>query len=560
MRISETSDLWWKTAVIYCLDVETFMDWNDDGVGDFQGVAERLDYLADLGVTCLWLMPFYPTADRDDGYDITDYYGVDPRLGTAGDFVEMVHTARDRGMRVIVDLVVNHTSDRHPWFTASRSSTTSPYRDFYVWRDDEPPDTTKEVVFPDQETSIWEYDEKSAEWYLHRFYRCQPDLNITNPQVRDEIVKVLGYWLELGISGFRVDAVPFMLQTDGVDAAELERFPDPHEYLRSLRSIVGRRTGDGILLGEVNLPHRDQKAFFGGKDGDELTMQFDFIGMQNTYLALARQDARPLVRALQKRPATARQSQWATFLRNHDELTLDKLSDAERQEVFAAFGPDPAMQLYGRGLRRRLPTMLEGDPRRIRMAYSLMFSLPGTPVLFYGEEIGMGENLDVEGRLAVRTPMQWNEQANGGFSRARRSRLPRPVVGGAFGPQHVNVANQRTDPSSLLEFIALLIRRYRESPELGWADFRVLDQPHRQVLAHESAWDDRRIVAVHNLSPQSCVVPLTLEGCDASAHLVDLLQSSEDTPLDGEGRCEVAMEGYGYRWLRVRSRDSKRLA
>jgi glycosidase len=282
--------------------------------------------------------------------------------------------------------------------------------------------------------------------------------------------------------------------------------------------------------------------------------------MQNTYLALARQDARPLVRAPQKRPATARQSQWATFLRNHDELTLDKLSDAERQEVFAAFGPDPAMQLYGRGLRRRLPTMLEGDPRRIRMAYSLMFSLPGTPVLFYGEEIGMGENLDVEGRLAVRTPMQWNEQANGGFSRARRSRLPRPVVGGAFGPQHVNVADQRTDPSSLLEFIALLIRRYRESPELGWADFRVLDQPHRQVLAHESAWDDRRIVAVHNLSPQSCLVPLTLEGCDASARLVDLLQSSEDTPLDGEGRCEVAMEGYGYRWLRVRARDSKRFA
>jgi trehalose synthase len=560
MRISETSDLWWKTAVIYCLDVETFMDWNDDGIGDLQGLAERVDYLAELGVTCLWLMPFYPTADRDDGYDITDYYGVDPRLGTPGDFVEMVQTARDRGMRVIVDLVVNHTSDRHPWFEASRSSTTSPYRDFYVWRDDEPPDTTKEVVFPDQETSIWEHDEKTEEWYLHRFYRCQPDLNITNPEVRDEIVKVLGYWLAMGISGFRVDAVPFMLDTDGVDAAEVERFPDPHAYLRSLRSFVGRRTGDGILLGEVNLPHDDQRTFFGGPGGDELTMQFDFIGMQSVYLSLAREDARPLVRALQGRPAGSPQSQWATFLRNHDELTLDKLSDEERQEVFTAFGPDPAMQLYGRGLRRRLPTMLEGDPQRIRMAYSLMFSLPGTPVLFYGEEIGMGENLDVEGRLAVRTPMQWSDQANGGFSRAGRSRLPRPVVGGAFGPDHVNVARQRTDPSSLLEFIALLIRRYRESPELGWAEFKVLEQPHRRVLAHESAWDDRRIIAVHNLSPASCVVPLTIEDCDSSTRLVDLLQSTASTAIDDQGRCEVALDGYGYRWLRLRSEDSKRLA
>jgi trehalose synthase len=469
MRISDTSDLWWKTAVIYCLDVQTFMDWNDDGMGDFTGLAERLDYLAELGVTCLWLMPFHPTTDRDDGYDITDYYGVDPRLGSPGDFVEVVRTARDRGMRVIIDLVVNHTSDRHPWFRAARSSRTSPYRDFYVWRADRPPSTKDQVSFPDKEDSIWEYDEKTEEWYLHRFYRTQPDLNITDPRVRDEIVKAMGFWLELGISGFRVDAVPFMLETTGVDQAELDRFPDPHEFLRHLRAFVGRRTGDGILLGEVNVSHRDQKTFFGGSDGDELTMQFDFIGMQNLYLSLARQDARPLARALRRRPAVSSQSQWATFVRNHDELTLDKLSDTEREEVFAAFGPDPSMQLYGRGLRRRLPSMLEGDPRRIRMVYSLLFSLPGTPVLFYGEEIGMGENLDIDGRLAVRTPMQWTDQRNGGFSNAAPSRLRRPLTQGAFGAEHVNVAAQRTDRESLLAFIHLLIKRYRESPELGWA-------------------------------------------------------------------------------------------
>ncbi len=559
MRISDTSDLWWKSAVVYCLDVQTYLDWDDDGMGDLPGLAERIDYLAELGVTCLWLMPFYPTADRDDGYDITDYYGVDPRLGTPGDFVEVVRTARDRGMRVIVDLVVNHTSDRHPWFRSARSSRTSPFRDYYVWRADAPPDTSSDVVFPDQEDSIWEYDEKTEEWFLHRFYRTQPDLNITSPLVRDEIAKVMGYWLELGISGFRVDAVPFMLETTGVDAQELARFHDPHAYLRALRAFLGRRTGDGILLGEVNLPHDQQQEFFGGPDGDELTMQFDFIGMQSLYLSLARQDAGPLARALQERPAISRDSQWATFVRNHDELTLDKLTDEEREEVFAAFGPDPEMQLYGRGLRRRLPTMLEGDPRRVRMVYSLMFSLPGTPVLFYGEEIGMGENLDIPGRLAVRSPMQWTDGRNGGFSGAAPSRLRRPVTAGGFGPDHVNVAQQRTDPDSLLGFIALLIRRYRESPELGWADFTVLDQPHDHVLAHECAWDDRRIVALHNLSPAGCTVPLSLEGCDGEHRLVDLLQDGS-TALDDHGRAELTLDGYGYRWLRVLAPGSRRLA
>jgi trehalose synthase len=560
MRISDTGDLWWKTAMVYCLDVQTFMDWDDDGMGDLVGLTERLDYLSDLGVTCLWLMPFYPTADRDDGYDITDYYGVDPRLGTAGDFVEFVRVARDRGMRVIVDLVVNHTSDRHPWFRSARSSRTSPYRDFYIWRDTEPPDTSKDVVFPDKEDSLWQYDEKTESWYFHRFYRTQPDLNITNAKVRDEILKAMGYWLELGISGFRVDAVPFILETTGVDAEELARFHDPHAYLRELRAFVGRRTGDGILLGECNLSRKDQKTFFGGDDGDELTMQFDFIGMQNLYLSLARGDARPLARALKSRPPVAEESQWATFVRNHDELTLDKLKPAERDEVFAAFGPEPDMQLYGRGLRRRLPPMLDGDPRRLRMVYSLLFSLPGTPVLFYGEEIGMGENLSIDGRLAVRTPMQWTADRNGGFSRAKPSRLRRPVVEGPFGPEHVNVADQRRDGESLQAFIKLLIKRYRESPELGWADFKVLEQPHRNVLAHECAHDERRLVLLHNLAPTSCTVPLTLDGCTGSDTLADLLHEGTDYALDDRGRTEVELEGYGHRWLRLMSQDSRRLA
>jgi trehalose synthase len=559
MRLSDTGDLWWKTAVIYCLDVQTFMDWNGDGTGDLVGVAERIDYLSDLGVTCLWLMPFYPTADRDDGYDITDFYGVDPRLGTHGDFVEVVRTARDRGMRVIVDLVVNHTSDKHPWFRAARSRRDSDFRDFYVWAKDPPPDASSEVVFPDQEDSIWELDEKTGEHYLHLFYKHQPDLNVANPRVRDEIVKAMGFWLELGISGFRVDAVPFLLGLTGVPESAAEKFPDPHQYLQALRSFLGRRTGDGILLGEVNLPFKDQKKFFGGADGDELTMIFDFIGMQNLYLSMARQDARPLVRTLKSRPLISPDSQWASFLRNHDELTLDKLSEDERQEVFAAFGPAPEMQLFGRGLRRRLPPMLGGDPRRLRMAYSLMFSLPGTPVLFYGEEIGMGENLDVEGRLAVRTPMQWSPHRNGGFSTARASRLPRPVVQGPYGPEHVNVADQRSDLDSLLTFMTLLIRRYRESPELGWGELRILEQPHHQVLAHMCVSDDRQMVLLHNLSSDPCTVPVEIQGCNADYRLVDLLQDAV-TALDEHGCAELALDGYGYRWLRLMSRVSRRLA
>ncbi|WP_028047148.1 alpha-amylase family protein [Cellulomonas sp. URHE0023] len=559
MRIHDTGDLWWKNAVIYCLDVETFMDWNDDGIGDLPGLVQRIDHLADLGITCLWLMPFYPTADYDDGYDISDFYGVDPRLGTAGDLVEVIRTAKDRGIRVIVDLVVNHTSEKHPWFQSARKSKDSPYRDFYVWRSDKPPSTKDKVVFPDKETGIWTKDDATGEWYRHTFYHQQPDLNTANPEVRDAIAKVIGYWAELGLSGFRVDAVPFFL-ADAADAPG-DDIVDKHDFLKELRAFLTRRVGDAILMGEVNLPYAEQKRYFGGDgaDSDELTLQFDFIGMQNLYLALARQDARPIAEALEQRPEIPHDAQWATFVRNHDELTLDKLSQDERQEVFDAFGPDPDMQLYDRGLRRRLPTMLGGDPRRIRMVYSLLFSLPGTPVLFYGEEIGMGENLDAEGRLAVRTPMQWTSGPNGGFSRAPKRTLSGPVTDGGFSPEHVNVADQRRDPDSLLAFVQLLVRRYRECPELGWSSrAEILQQPHPAVLAHRSTWDDGSLVALHNLGPEPAMVPLRLGDCDDTVQLLDLLQDGGCT-IDARGTTQVELDGYGYRWLRVVREGDRRL-
>jgi trehalose synthase len=552
-RTANTSDLWWKNAVIYCVDVETYQDSDGDGIGDLAGLTSRMDYLAELGITCLWLMPFYPTPDRDDGYDVTDLFGVDSRLGTHGDLVELIRTASDRGIRVIADLVVNHTSDKHPWFRAARRSTTNRYRDYYVWRADPPPDTSDQVVFPDKEDSIWKHDPATGEWYLHHFYSHQPDLNFANPAVRDEIAKSIGFWLQLGLAGFRVDAVPFLVKDIETEADHVPG--DPHAYLKALRAFLCRRRGDGVLLGEVNLPRTEQRQYFGGAAGDELQMQFDFITMQAVYLATARSDARPLAKALRGRPAIHPDCQWATFVRNHDELTLDKLSDTEREEVFAAFGPDPAMQVFGRGLKRRVPPMLDGDPRRIRMFYSLLFSLPGTPTLYYGEEIGMGEDLEAEGRMAVRSPMQWAPGRTGGFSDATPGRLVQRVVPGGYGPDHVNVRDQKRDPDSLWSFMQRLIQTYRECPELGWGAFAELRQPLRQVLAHSCTWEGSTVVTVHNLGSDPVVVDLAVPLPDDRGYVLDDALTPGALELDAQGRATLALDGYGYRWFRLTTAD-----
>ena len=545
-----TSDLWWKNAVVYCLDVQTFFDSDADGCGDFKGLSERIDYLAATGVTCVWLMPFFPSPERDDGYDIVDFYAVDPKFGTLGDLVELVRTASDRGIRVIADLVLNHTSINHPWFQSARSSPDSPYHDFYVWQDEKPAEKPGDLVFPDQEKSNWANDRKAGKWYLHRFYSEQPDLNVSNPRVRDEIAQIAGFWLQLGLSGFRVDAVPFLLEPTGMPEGAIQ---DPHELMRDLRAYLGRRRGDAILLGEVNLPPDQLPAFFGTGGRRELDMAFNFPVMQAMYLALARRDAGPIRDAMGGLPEIDEESQWASFVRNHDELTLDQLSESERQEVFDAFGPTKDVQVYGRGIRKRLPTMLGGDGRRIRMVYSLAFSLPGTPVLFYGEEIGMGENLDIEGRLAVRSPMQWSAGANGGFSTAADpGALCRPVTAAeGFGPDEVNVAAQSRDPGSLLNWFERLIRRRKACPELGWGRFRALDTGEAAVLAHRADWEDGTVVAVHHLDDQPVTISFALGDAEEVDALVDLFSEDELT-LDAKGRVELEVEPYGHRWLRAR--------
>ena len=542
MRLQATSDLWWKNAVIYCVDVELFQDSNGDGIGDFAGLTDRLDYLAGLGVSCLWLMPFYPTPNKDNGYDIADYYGVDPRLGSLGDFVEFVRTASDRGIRVIADLVVNHTSDQHPWFQAARADRRSPYRDYYVWADEPPEDGPRDIVFPGQETSNWEWDEQAGQYYLHRFYRSMPDLNITNKRVRHEIDKVVGFWLELGLCGFRVDAAPFLIELAGTEprgagAGTIDQ--DPHAYLRGLREFLNRRRGDAVLLAEANLPPADQRRFFGDEDGDEMHLLFNFTLNQRLFLALVRGQAEPLARGLRELPEVPPENQFANFVKNHDELTLDKLTEAEREEVFAAFAPDPDMRSFGRGIRRRLPSMLGGDQRRLRLAYSLLLTLPGTPVLLYGEEIGLGDDQSVPGRGAVRVAMQWTDGRSGGFSSAE-PKVPR-VTGGPFGPAAVNVAGERRDHDSLLSWMGRAIRTRRETPELGWGRWALLEAGSEAVLAVRYEWQDATVVVLHNLGPEPCRV-----GVDGD--LSDLF-ADQRYERAGPG---LELAGYGYRWLRAR--------
>src|SRR5437588_5982236 len=462
------SERWYKEAVIYCVDVETFQDSDGDGWGDLPGLISRLDYLSRLGVTCLWLNPIHPTPNRDDGYDVADYYAVDPRLGSLGDFADLALQARERGIRILLDLVVNHTSDQHPWFQSARSSPESPYRDWYVWSDTEPPDRKQGVVFPGEQTETWTWDDLANAWYYHRFFDFQPDLNWRNQEVRQEIRKVMGFWLQLGASGFRIDAAPFVLEM-----VEPGRDPAPQDFtiLDDWRQEVQWRRGDAVLLCEANVDADKLPAYCAAApDGpnDRAHMLFNFLLNPRLWLALARQDAEPVIETLRTSPKLPAMAQWGTFLRNHDELDLSRLTQEQKQEVFRAFAPKADMQLFDRGVRRRLASMLKGDRRRIELAYSLQFTMPGTPVLRYGEEIGMGEDLSLRERNSLRTPMQWTSGRGGGFTTAERAKQAQPVLTrGRYGCGQVNVDDQQRDHASLLRWFEEMIRVLRECPEVG---------------------------------------------------------------------------------------------
>jgi maltose alpha-D-glucosyltransferase / alpha-amylase len=550
MSLEATSDLWWKNAIIYCVDTQSFLDTGGDGCGDLDGLTQRVDYLAGLGVTCLWLMPIYPSPERDYGYDVADYYGIADKYGSLGDLVELVQVARDRGIRVIADLVVNHTSTDHPWFQAARKDRASIYHDFYVWADEKPPDAEEGVIFPGQQDSIWTYDRSARRWYMHRFYSHQADLNINNPLVRNEIHKVIGFWLALGLSGFRIDAVPFLIEQEGLEHDEVA---DPHDYLRDLRDFASRRRGDVMLLAEANEPIEILPQYF-GDHGEQMHVAFNFVVNQAMYLALARGKATPVAEALRAMPPIPPESQWATFVRNHDELSLDKLSDDERDEVFAAFAPKESMRLFDRGIRRRLPTMVDGDRRRIELMYSLCFTLPGTPVLFYGEEIGLGDNQEMADREAVRLPMQWTAEPGAGFTTADESRLPRQLLrDGPFGYRELNVEAQKRDRGSLLNWMERAIRTRKEWPEFGWGDPTVLGTHNPAVLAHVSVWDGRSVLAVHNLSaaPARFTVRLPEQAASGRWHQI-FAASEEGEPEIADGRLSAELKPYEYRWFGAR--------
>ncbi len=542
------SDLWYKNAVIYCLDVEKYQDADGDGVGDFEGLTRRLDYLAGLGATCVWLQPFYDSPNRDNGYDVRDFYRVNEKHGSFGDYVAFMNHAEALGMRVIVDLVVNHTSIDSPWFQSARSSPKSPYRDWYVWSRERPKNHREGIVFPGQQTTTWTRDARAKQYYFHRFYEHQADLNTWNPYVRAEIQKIMGFWLQLGVSGFRMDAVPFLIEKKGPGVTHEQDF----NLLKEMRDFLQWRSGEAILLAEANVPPDESMQYF-GSDGERLQMMLNFPVNQRLFYALATADLDPLIWALEqtrKRPANA---QWVQFLRSHDELDLGRLTVEQRQKVFDAFGPEPRMQLYDRGIRRRLTPMLGNNRKRLELAFSLLFSLPGTPMMQYGDEIGIGDDLRLPERECARTPMQWTSDRHGGFSTARS--VVRPVIHDAtYGYERVNVADQRRDPDSLLNWTERVLRMRKECPEISWGDFVILRSNTPEVLALRYDWRETSLVTMHNFADASKDVRIRIDA-PGGEMLVDVFDDKH-SKAHNDGTHRMRLEPYAWRWFRVGSTDN----
>ena len=541
-------DLWYKNAVIYCLDVEKFQDANGDGIGDFEGLMRRLEYLQGLGVTCVWLQPFYPSPNRDNGYDVVDYYNVHEKHGSLGDFVNFMNHAEALGIRVIVDLVVNHTSVDSPWFQGARASKNSFFHDWYVWADERPKNHREGIVFPGQQTTTWSFDRTARQYYFHRFYDHQADLNAWNPYVRAEIQKIMGFWLQLGVSGFRMDAVPFLIEKKGAGVEHEQDF----NLLKEMREFLQWRSGEAILLAEANVPPDESMQYF-GNEGERLQMMLNFPVNQRLFYALATADLEPLIWALEQTRTRPRNAQWVQFLRSHDELDLGRLTAEQREKVFAAFGPQKRMQLYDRGIRRRLTPMFKGNRKRLELAFSLLFSLPGTPMMQYGDEIGMGDNLRLPERECARTPMQWTSDPHAGFARAKR--LVRPVINDpVYGYKRVNVADQRRDRDSLLNWTERIIRMRKECPEISWGNFVVLRPTASEVLAIRYDWRNTSLVTLHNFSDRRQKMRLKVGGPRGDL-LVDVFDGRHSRAYN-DGAHRLDLEGYAWRWYRVGGADT----
>jgi len=536
---------WYKDAVIYQVHVRTFYDSNGDGVGDFRGLAQKLDYLQELGTNAIWLMPFFPSPLRDDGYDIADYRSVHSSYGTLDDFKLFLDAAHQRGIRVIIEMVLNHTSDQHPWFQESRASRDNPRRDWYVWSETDTRYRGVRIIFTDTELSNWAWDPVSKEYYFHRFFSHQPDLNYDNPAVREEMWNIMKFWLEMGVDGFRLDAVPYLVEREGTSC---ENLPETHVVLKDLRARLDREFPGRMLLAEANQWPADLRPYFG--EGDEFHMAFHFPLMPRMFMGLKLEDRKPITEILQQTPAIPDVCQWCLFLRNHDELTLEMVTDMERDYMYDEYAKDRGMRLNV-GIRRRLAPLLDNDRRRIELMNGLLLSLPGTPIIYYGDEIGMGDNVNLGDRNGVRTPMQWDGGWNGGFSSADPEALYSPLMlNPVYGYQAINVQAQKRFDHSLLSWMKRIIRVRKSLPVFGRGSIEFLYPANHRVLAYVRELGKERILAVNNLSNSAQVVELDLKRYKGNI-LIEMF-GKNIFPRVGDLPYLLTLGPYQFYWFRMR--------
>ncbi|MFQ5577634.1 MAG: maltose alpha-D-glucosyltransferase [Anaerolineae bacterium] len=548
-----TDLLWYKNAIFYEVHIRAFCDSNGDGIGDLPGLTAKLDYLQELGVDCIWLLPMFPSPLKDDGYDIADYENIHPDYGTADDFRRLVREAHARGLRVIADLVLNHTSDEHPWFIEARKSRDNPYRDYYVWSDTDQKYSDARIIFVDTESSNWTFDPATGQYYWHRFYASQPDLNYDNPVVADKMLEIIRYWLDMGIDGFRADAVPYLFEREGTNC---ENLPETHAYLKRVRAVMDAEYPGAILLGEANQWPWDLRPYFGGHpddpavSGDEFHMAFHFPLMPRIFKALKTARAADIIRIMQRTPSIPRNCQWCVFLRNHDELTLEMVTEEDRQFMWEQYAPQPRMRL-NLGIRRRLAPLLDNDRRKIELANAILFSLPGAPTLYYGDEIGMGDNIHLFDRNGVRTPMQWTAEPGAGFSPADPAAFYAPLIDDeTYGYRRIYVAAQRADPDSLFHFTRRLIAARKAHPVLGEGDCAFLPAGSDAALAYLRSGADETLLIVCNLSAQTQTAALSLPGY-RGARPAGILSDAPFPPIPDDGDYALSLSPYRYYWLRL---------
>jgi len=536
---------WYKHAIVYQVHVRTFYDSNGDGIGDFRGLDEKLDYLSDLGINTIWLMPFFPSPLRDDGYDIADYYSVHSSYGTLEDFKKFLVSAHERQIKVIIEMVLNHTSDQHPWFQESRSSQDTPRRDWYVWSNSDTGYAAARIIFLDTEMSNWAWDTVSKSYYWHRFFSHQPDLNYDHPAVREEMWNVMKFWLELGVDGFRLDAVPYLVEREGTNC---ENLPETHAILKELRRKLDEQFPGKMLLAEANQWPADLRPYFG--DGDEFHMAFHFPLMPRMFMGVKLEDRKPITEILRQTPEIPASCQWCLFLRNHDELTLEMVNDVERDYMNDSYAQDKAMRL-NLGIRRRLAPLLDNDRRRIELMNGMLMSLPGTPSIYYGDEIGMGDNINLGDRNGVRTPMQWSGGWNGGFSAADPEKLYSPLIQDpVYGSPAVNVLSQKRTQHSLLNWMGRLIAVRKTTGAFGSGSIEFLYPGNQRILAYVRELGDEKILVVNNLSNAAQAVELDLRRYKGNI-LIEMF-GRNIFPRVGELPYMLTLGPYQFYWFRLR--------